>query len=129
MSKDLPTKRYRGKPLSCQGAAPVAQWITRPPSKRKIVGSIPTRSLLDRFPRESRHRLFSIVVVHLSCIVWYVQASLLLGIVMGGVACQPHLNGNRRSRVRFTQEALLHLEKALVAQLVEHRSYTNYVCM
>ena len=25
--------------------APVAQWITRPPSKRKTVGSTPTRSL------------------------------------------------------------------------------------
>ena len=30
--------------------APMAQWITRVPSKQKIVGSIPTRSTLKKAP-------------------------------------------------------------------------------
>jgi len=143
-----------------QRLAPVAKWILRPPSKvvdrtrkRKIVGSIPTRSFgWNRFLKRrgqpfwfrenvpKKPCLFGSVVEHLSCISM-VRPGIPIGgkSPKGGVACQPHLNGNRRSWVRFPEEAFssnsLGLEIlcegsfAPIAQLVERGAYIiRYAC-
>ena len=63
--------------------APVAQWITRPPSKRETVGSTPTRSF----------RPYSTVGSCISFVYLLLQVPFGLKTV-GDVACQPHLKDN-----------------------------------
>ncbi len=46
-------RRGGGKAGGVDSNAPVAKWISRPPSKRKIVGSTPTRSSLPLWFRVS----------------------------------------------------------------------------
>ena len=44
---------------SNQKHAPLAQWLRRPPSKRKIVGSIPTGGILLLWPSWLRRRAYN----------------------------------------------------------------------